>query len=402
MRKAIIIGGSMGGLFAANLLWRAGWDVNVYERVGDELEGRGAGIVTHPSLLSALAKAGVKVDDTIGVTVEERVTLASDGSIAGRRPLPQLLTAWSRLYHVLKVAFPKERYHVGAQLTALAQDAQSVTASFSNGEQITGDLLIGADGIRSTVRNILAPEIKPIYAGYVAWRGLIEESALSERARKEMFPYFAFGLPPKEQMIAYPVAGRDNATEPGKRRFNFVWYRPADEATTLRDMLTDATGKVWLDGIPPPLIRTEIVEAARQAAREGLAPQFAEAVAKTDSLFFQPIFDVVSEQMSFGRVALLGDAAFVARPHCGMGVTKAGEDACALIDALAATADIASALQAYDRERVAFGNFIVDHARALGAYMQAQLRTPEERARAETYRSLDAVMRDTAIAPAYH
>src|SRR5437773_12246913 len=84
--------------------------------------------------------------------------------------------------------------------------------------------------------------------------------------------------------------------------------RPADEATTLRDMLTDSTGKVWPEGIPPPLVRAEVLAQARLAAREVLAPQFAEMVEKTESLFFQPIFDLESRQLAYGRVALLGDA----------------------------------------------------------------------------------------------
>lgn len=401
-RKALVIGGSLGGLFAANLLHRAGWDVEVYERVAEELEGRGAGIVTHQELMDALAVAGVAVDDRIGVAVQERVTLARDGSVAGRRAMPQVLTAWSRLYHVLKVAFPRERYHNGFQLESLAQDDDGVTACFKDGRRVRADLLVAADGIRSTVRQMLLPQARPEYAGYIAWRGLVEESALSERTLKELFPYFAFGLPPREQMIAYPVAGKDNAFEPGKRRFNFVWYRPAAEATTLRDMVTDASGKVWLDGIPPPLIRSEVLDDARRAARQVLAPQFAEVVEKTENLFFQPIFDLESDRLAFGRVALLGDAAFVARPHCGMGVTKAAGDALALAQALGDSSDVVQALQAYERPRVEFGKFIVGHARALGAYMQAQLRTPQEQAMAERYRSVEAVMRETAVSPGGH
>lgn len=401
-KKAIVIGGSLGGLFAANLLHRAGWDVHVYERVAEELEGRGAGIVTHPELMETLATAGVTIDDTIGVTVQERVTLAKDGSVAGRRPLPQILTAWSRLYNVLRTAFPDDRYHNGMQLASFDQDDTGATAKFANGEQMRADLLIAADGIRSTVRAALLPDSRPSYAGYVAWRGLVEESALSERARTEMFPYFAFGLPPKEQMIAYPVAGKNNSTEPGKRRFNFVWYRPADEATVLRDLLTDSTGKVWADGIPPPLIRPEVLQQTRQAARDVLAPQFGELVEKTENLFFQPIFDLESPRLAFGRVVLVGDAAFVARPHCGMGVTKAAGDARELVEALTLTDDIPSALKNYEQLRLKFGGFIVSHARALGAYMQAQLRTPEERAMAEMYRTVEAVMRETAVSPQEH
>jgi 2-polyprenyl-6-methoxyphenol hydroxylase-like FAD-dependent oxidoreductase len=288
------------------------------------------------------------------------------------------------------------------QLASFEQDDTGATAKFANGEQVRADLLIAADGIRSTVRAALLPDSKPSYAGYVAWRGLVEESVLSERARTEMFPYFAFGLPPKEQMIAYPVAGKNNSTEPGKRRFNFVWYRPADEATVLRDLLTDSTGKVWADGIPPPLIRPEVLQQARQAARDVLAPQFGELVQKTEHLFFQPIFDLESPRLAFGRVVLVGDAAFVARPHCGMGVTKAAGDARELVQALAHKDDIPSALKDYERLRVKFGAFIVGHARALGAYMQAQLRTPEERAMAEMYRTVEAVMRETAVSPQGH
>jgi 2-polyprenyl-6-methoxyphenol hydroxylase-like FAD-dependent oxidoreductase len=396
-KKTIVVGGSLGGLFAANLLFRAGWDVHVYERVAEELEGRGAGIVTHPELMEALAHAGVTVDDSIGVKVEQRVTLGRDGEQIGSRALPQTLTAWSRIFNALRSAFPSERYHNGKSLVSFEQNESSVTARFTDGEQVTGDLLVAADGLRSIIRSALVPASKPLYAGYIAWRGLVEESALSERARNEMFPYFAFGLPPQEQMIAYPVAGKNNAVELGKRRYNFVWYRPADEATTLRDMVTDSTGKVWLDGIPPPLVRPEVLAQARQAAHDVLAPQFAEMVEKTESLFFQPIFDLESPQLAFDRVVLLGDAAFVARPHCGMGVTKAAGDAVALVKALGDGSDIVGALKTYQRHRVEFGEFIVEHARALGAYMQAQIRTPHEREMAEKYRTPEAVMKETAV-----
>lgn len=401
-KSAVVIGGSLGGLLAANMLLRAGWDVQVYERVAEELEGRGAGIVIHPELLDALTLAGVAVDDTIGIPVQERITLAVDGTLAAKRPMPQMLTAWGRLYSVLKAAFPAERYHNGKQLVSFSQDEEGVTATFSDGAQASASLLVAADGVRSHVRSTLLPQSRPQYAGYVAWRGLVEESALSPRVLSELFPYFAFGLPPREQMIAYPVAGKNNSVAPGTRRFNFVWYRPADEAATLREMMTDDAGKLWADGIPPPLIRKSVLDGARKAARQVLAPQFAEVVQKTESLFFQPIFDLESPRLAFGRIALLGDAAFVARPHCGMGVTKAGGDAVALVQALQQQNDLASALQVYDRQRRAFGEFIVEHARSLGAYMQAQLLTDREREMAERYRSTEAVMTETAVAPAAH
>jgi 2-polyprenyl-6-methoxyphenol hydroxylase-like FAD-dependent oxidoreductase len=101
--------------------------------------------------------------------------------------------------------------------------------------------------------------------------------------------------------------------------------------------------------------------------------------------------------MTSGRVALVGDAAFVARPHTGMGVTKAASDAVALADALAGAPDLDAALSEYDRRRRRFGSALVAHARRLGAYMQAQILTPAERAMAERFRTPEAVMRETAV-----
>jgi 2-polyprenyl-6-methoxyphenol hydroxylase-like FAD-dependent oxidoreductase len=395
-RRALVIGGSLGGLFAANLLHRAGWDVLVFERVGEELSGRGAGIATHPELHALLARAGVAVDDRMGVLVNGRRTFARDGSPVGEHKMPQIMTGWSRLYHLLKAAFPAERYRFGKALAGIEQDADGVTAMFADGERVRGDLLVGADGIRSTVRALLLPEAKPVYAGYVAWRGLVEERALSSGTRDALFDWLAFSLPPREQMLGYPVAGARDDVTPGRRRYNFVWYRPADEAGELRRLLTDAGGRLHADGIPPALVRAEILEEIRREAERVLAPQFVEVVRRTEQPFFQPIYDLEAPRLAHRRVALLGDAAFVARPHCGMGVTKAAGDAAELVDALA-EGPVEAALRRYEESRVAFGGAVVARARHLGAYMQAQLRTPAERAMAERYRTPEAVMRETAV-----
>jgi 2-polyprenyl-6-methoxyphenol hydroxylase-like FAD-dependent oxidoreductase len=99
------------------------------------------------------------------------------------------------------------------------------------------------------------------------------------------------------------------------------------------------------------------------------------------------------------RAAILGDAAFVARPHVGMGVTKAAADASALVDALQAHPnDLQAALNQFESARIRFGAAVVRRARELGAYMQAQIATPEERAMAELHRSPEAVMAETAVA----
>ena len=167
-KKAIVIGGSIGGLFAANLLLRAGWDVHIYEQVAAELESRGAGIVTHPELLDALREAGVIVDASLGIQVQERITLNIDGSRIGTLHYPQILTVWGRLFTLLSAAFPAERYHGGKVLSTFHQDPNSVTAQFADGENVSADLLIAADGLRSIVRQTLVANASPQYAGYIA------------------------------------------------------------------------------------------------------------------------------------------------------------------------------------------------------------------------------------------
>jgi 2-polyprenyl-6-methoxyphenol hydroxylase-like FAD-dependent oxidoreductase len=400
-RKAAIIGGSLGGLFAANLLLRNGWDVDVFERVPEELAGRGAGIVTHPELFAVMQAAGVRIDETIGVKVESRVTLAQDGSVVSERPLPQILTAWGKMYHVLRSALPAQNYQSGATVADVADGPDFATVTMSDGSTLKFDMVVAADGFRSAVREKFLPEVQLQYAGYVAWRGLVDELTLSAETREALFEKFAFGLPPTEQIIGYPVAGQGNSTKPGERRYNFVWYRPTSEDVDLPNLLTDATGKRWAGGIPPTLIRREVLDEMGVAAHALLAPQFAEVVTRSSQPLFQPIFDLEVPKMAFGRIALLGDAAFVARPHCGMGVTKAAGDAMSLVTELGKQVDIAAALSSYSESRTQFGIAIVEHARHLGAYMQAQLKNETEREWAEQYRTPEAVMRETAVAPQF-
>ena len=400
--RALVIGGSLGGLFAANLLHRQGWDVHVYEQAGEGLAGRGAGIITHPDLFAALKRIGISMDESFGVDIAGRVAFDRSGAVVGTLGIKQCLTTWARLYALLKGAFPDARYHFDHTCTLITQNEKAVAATFANGAQAQGELLVGADGIRSTVRAQLAPDDRPVYAGYVAWRGLVDENELTPATHRDLFPLFGFSLAPREHMLGYPVAGFTNATRAGERCYNFVWYRPTHAARELPQLCTDIHGHPHDMSIPPPLIRPELVADMRRAAQETLAPQFAEVVAKTRQPFFQAIFDLESQAMVYGRVALLGDAAFVARPHCGMGVSKAAGDAIALADALRDTnQDPAQALPVYATARTWFGHAVVTHARKLGAYLQACDMDEHARARAAHHHTPQAVMREIAVSRAY-
>jgi 2-polyprenyl-6-methoxyphenol hydroxylase-like FAD-dependent oxidoreductase len=280
-------------------------------------------------------------------------------------------------------------------LERIEQDASGVTAIFADGSRARGELLIGADGIRSTVRDRILPEARPLYGGYVAWRGLVDEWAVPPELHAQLFSTYTVCLPEGEMMLAYPVPGRDNDTRPGRRGYNHIWYRPTDFRETLPRLCTDAAGHCHGISIPPPLIRPEVVAEIKAAARALLAPQIARIVELTEQVFFQAIFDLESPRMALGRVALLGDAAFVARPHVGMGVTKAALDAeCLAREIRAANGDLDSALARYDRERRRFGTRLVARARRLGAYIEAQLKPPAARTRRERMPPPEYLMRE--------
>lgn len=395
MRRAIVIGGSMSGLLNGLLLRQAGWTVNVYERVESELSGRGAGIVAQAELIVRLRTLGLPTDE-LGVAITTRKILNAQGQFTHEYECPQVLTAWERVYRLLRDAFPPQHYHRGRGFTAFTQDAAKVTAHFSDGEKVNADLLVGADGIRSTVRQQAAPDVLPRYAGYSAWRALIAESDFPPDVHRDLFEYMTFALPPGEQFLGYPVAGPDNDLRSGHRRYNIVWYRPADEKTKLKWLLTDERGVNHAISIPPPLIRREVIAEMRADAERLLGPQFRQIARLMDEPILQPIYDLESPQMAFGRVAIAGDAAFVARPHVAAGVSKAADDAAALAGALTAEPDVPSALKRFEAARLPENARIIERARHLGAYLQAT-QTQEEKARAGMHSTDGAVIAETAV-----
>src|SRR5262249_37878737 len=160
--------------------------------------GRGAGITTHPELLEALEQSGAGTRD-LGVAVEKRIALDAEGRVIGERQLPQVLTSWDRLQRLLRQTIDDRQYHLGPTLERVEQDGSSVVAYFAGGHRERADVLIGADGVRSTVRAQVAPEIQPIYAGYYVWRGTPKETDLAAATRASIFPHFTFFVPHQQQ-----------------------------------------------------------------------------------------------------------------------------------------------------------------------------------------------------------
>jgi len=394
-RRAIIIGGSTSGMLSAALLSRQGWRVDVYERSPVELEGRGAGIVCHDELVEALEASGAGTAG-LGVHVAERIAFDDAGSVIGRRAFPQTVTSWDRLHQLSRSAVPNESYHLDHHLEAVEQEGGGVTAIFQNGARVSGDLLVGADGFRSPVRLQHLPKCQPQYSGYVIWRGLADEVTLDPVMRELVFDRFTFHFPPNNEILGYPIAGPHNDLRVGHRRYNWVWYRRAAEGE-LHAMLTDATGQHHPLGIAPALIRPEVIAGMRRDAELMLAPPLRHVLHKVDHPFFTPIYDLAATNYAFGRIALVGDAAVVARPHVGYGTAKAAGDALALARHIASAPSIEAGLAGYDAERRPFGWRCFERGRQLGAWISGDEPTNErEREEAHELHTIGGILRHVA------
>ena len=391
----------MAGLFCGVLLRAAGWEVEIFERAGEELASRGAGIATHQALYDAFHAAGIQLRPEMGVASQGRRVFAPDGSLLCTCEMPQLMTSWGFIYRFLREQFPSTAYRNGMALTALTQHENGVTARFANGEETSAAWLIGADGTRSTVRSLIAPEAVARYCGYFGWRGLADEAALPEDARERLTSYFALNPAPHGHLLGYMVAGPDDDLRPGHRWYNWGWYRRADEAR-LREHLTGTDGQYYPQGIPHDLIRPDLVtEMYAQASRE-LAPCIQSAIRLTRRPFLQAIMEVGSPRMRLGRVALIGDAAFTARPHVGLGVSKAAEDGTSLALALG-DANQDAAVQRWEKARLRFGRAAMRWGQELGSYIETPRPDPVQRAQAAFHRRADVLMVQTASnVPGYY
>ena len=391
-RRAIICGGSIGGLFAASALRSVGWQVDVFERTAVELSGRGAGIVTHDPLIKALQLVGASVED-LGVEVTERVAFDRHGSRVASFEFKQIVTSWDRMHQVLRAVVPDECHHLGRNVIGYREEPDRVVAKFDDGNEIEGDMIVGADGFRSAIRAQMQPDIQPSYAGYVVWRALAHEADLPDDVHRAIFDPFSYFIPNGSQIIGYPIAGPNNDLRPGHRRYNFVWYMrvPTEE---LHDMLTDAAGQRHTISIPPPLVRDEVLARMETDAAHRLPPQFVEVLKVSERPFFTPIYDHHSPIMGQGRVALLGDAACVARPHVGMGVTKAALDAIALARHVKLN-PVSTGLMAYSAERVGASLKAYDQAQRLGSLIFDTDETLNKDGR--DHPQLEQIMRETAV-----
>ncbi len=333
--KIAVIGGGIGGVGAALNSLAAGYDVEVYEQA-QTIREVGAGIQVSPNasrvihalgLAEPLAQIGVRPLAFHQKRWQDGRTIVKSAlgdAVEATFGFPYYQVHRADLLAMLVRALPPERLHAGHRLVSFSEAGDGVEMAFDNGKRARADVLIGADGIHSSVRHILFGAEAPRFTGVTAYRGLIRATRI---AHLDVEVTTQVWMGPGSHLVAYFVAG--------KRLLNFV-------ANVERD---EWTGESWSERGNP---------AALRAAFAGWDPKLRAILEGVEETFIWGIFDRAPlPRWSAGRVTLLGDACHPMQPHMAQGAAQALEDGAALTACLRQSDDVVDALARYERLRKA-------------------------------------------------
>lgn len=329
--NVVIVGGGIGGLFAAKALLAAGLGVSVYEQA-PALGEIGAGVYLTPNSMRQIQKLGLEsAVEAYGSRVGHRSRyLRHDGTPIAPVQVTDS-SGWNAafgmhradLIGILAGALPSGIVHAGHRATGFEQNGDVARVSFANGIVAEGDAVIAADGIHSELRQFVVPPSRPIFSGSVAYRGLIPHERVPDWPTDAWTMWLGKG----KHFLAFPVrAGR---------LVNYVGFVPADEATR----------ESWSAPGDPDVLRQEF---------SGWDPRIESLLRQVRETLRWGLYDREPlPTWTKGRLTLLGDAAHPMLPHLGQGANQAIEDGMALATILARAKreSVSPALLAYERLR---------------------------------------------------
>jgi 2,6-dihydroxypyridine 3-monooxygenase len=367
-RRAVIVGGSLAGLSTAAWLARSGFAVDVLERAPGPLADFGVGIVLHPSTSRFLVAHERLSLDALSVRVGHLRYLGPGGEVAAESPSRLRFSSYGTLYRRLREASERNgaRYHAGMAVASVGSDRDGAWAELAGGGRYHGEVVIGADGIHSTVRRQLFPEVGPAWAGYIAWRGVLDEAALEPAATAPLAGAITYCILEHSHLLTYPIA---DAARPRVLR-NWVWYRNVASQEELDELRRDRHGTLRELSVPAGAVADAAVARLRRDAEGQLPWPLSVLVCRTPAPFVQVIVDAEPRRLVCGRVCVLGDAGFVARPHAAAGTAKAAEEARLLGEALGRCGDPAEALASWEQDALVLGRDLVRRSRTAGERAQ--------------------------------
>ncbi|WP_327135025.1 monooxygenase [Streptomyces sp. NBC_01343] len=359
-----VVGGSVAGCALASAAARAGADeVVVLERTRGRLADRGLGLCIHDGRAAELAATGALPAGIAAHPLTRRRWIVRDDAAAGpagrvfwEQPFPFHSYHWGLLWRGLREATPASVvYRQGAAVTGVADAGERAEVRTADGSAEPFDLVVGADGYRSVVREAVCPESRPVYAGYVCWRGNLDARRLEGLGNG--------GVPSDAvttvcftggSCVVYPTPGPDGP------RVNWVLYALPPRGSRLP--FDDPTS------FPPGRVTEELTAHLSTLLEREFPPHWAQVLALTEpaDTYVQPIYDLETARTTAGRLLLAGDAATVVRPHNTSGVAKALQDASAFEDAWRRAGSWAELLGGYHAARGAAGREMVALARRLG------------------------------------
>ncbi|MDP9906045.1 FAD binding domain-containing protein [Arthrobacter bambusae] len=368
--RALVIGGSIGGLTAGLLLQDLGFAVTIFERSSSELDGRGGGIVLQPEMLRWFRERSHLTPADVSTATEWLRYLGPGNEILHEEPADWSYSSWSTLYGALLFDFSRTNYVLGESAVDFVQDSDEVEIRFASGRTERAELVVFADGISSVGRERLNGDVPATYAGYIGWRGTVPESQVSRDTFGLLSNALTYSFATNTHICMYPIPGPPERLSAGGRLLNYVWYRNVQEGPEVDEMFINKLGARSGASVPPGLVQDRYVQEMQDAA-DVLAPAATELIRRTAQPYIQRIVDVRSQRMVDGRVAVIGDAAFAARPHAAAGTAKAAADGWALAEALGRSAgDIEAALSAWEPAQLRTGNALVDRVGRMGERAQ--------------------------------
>jgi 2,6-dihydroxypyridine 3-monooxygenase len=367
MPSVVVMGGSVGGLTAALVLRDAGCQVRVFERSAAALQARGAGIAALPATLRYLTERGGRSEADVCSSTDWIRFLGPDGGIEHEQRHRYLFSSWNTIYSSLLEELDPGSYLLDREVTGFSQDRGRVRVTLADGGVAEAELLVCADGVSSLARAVLLPGVLPSYSGYVAWRGTLPERELTAATSGRLSDAITYQVMPGSHILVYPIPGPHGELTKGDRLVNFVWYVNVAAGEALDELMTGRDGVRRAVSLPPGAATEEAVAVMRRSARARLAPALAEVAGGVAEPFVQAVYDIGVPTMAFGRICLIGDAAFAVRPHAAAGTAKAAADGWALAEALTAAAgDVPAALASWERRQLALGRALLARCRDIG------------------------------------